>query len=432
MKKQIERKSFALGYYQISAWFTVWAIFTFVNAAGVNVYRNAICDYYQVSAAPLLDAATYGGWIGGLIFLVMPLIIRRFGAKKVLLFSELCGGVVFAMVPLSGNILWLQAGILLCGVFAGIYGISTPMILVSKWFPQKKGAVMGIVSAGAVGASLILLPVFNLILKASDIKTAMAAVGGFMLLYGIVNLFLMKETPQEAGLYPDNQKPAPTGKLQKTEDRENANESVCEEKLTYAGALKQRRLWLIAAGWGFMLVALLGLTFIGVSYMLERGVSDDAAVAAVSVCGLIQFFISILSGILDQKFGPVKTAIFFFLFQITGMLMVNLYHGDSSFTVMLAYWLVVGTFGTANNLASSQNLSVFGTANYPLTYNCQCFANSVIKMLGTFIAARSLVWIGDYSLAYKAFTIALILGITCIIFGGDKPLKEQSKGVTNE
>lgn len=431
MKDENKKKSFVIGYYQIGAWFTVWAIFTFVNAAGVNVYRNAICDYYNVSAAPLLDGATYGGWLGGLVFLVMPMFIQRFGAKKVLLFSELCGGIVFAMVPLSGNVIWLQIGVLLCGVFAGIYGISTPMILVSKWFPKRKGSVMGIVSAGAVGASLIILPIFNLLLKASNVKIAMASVGGFMLLYGIINLFLMKETPQEAGVFPDNRAPEAGEFSEEEEAPRLSTDKNARGNMTYGDALKQKRLWLIAAGWGFMLVALLGLTFIGVSYMLERGVSNDKAVAAVSICGLIQFFISLLSGILDQKFGPVKTAVFFFLFQITGMLTVNFYHGNSSFVVMLGFWLVVGTFGTANNLASSQNLSVFGAANYPLTYNCQCFANSIIKMLGTFIAARSLVWLGDYSMAYKAFAIALILGITCIILGGDKPQK-KTKGEENE
>lgn len=420
----MKQKPFGMGYYQVAAWFTIWAIFTFINATGANVYRNAICDYYGVSAAPLLDGATYGGWIGGLIFLVMPILIKKFGAKKVLICAVLCGGIIFAAVPLCSNVLYLQIGILLCGVFAGIYGVSTPMILVSKWFPRKKGTIMGIVSAGAVGASLIILPIFNTILHASDIKTAMAAIGAFMVIYGIINLFLMKETPQECGLFPDN--------MEITEPEQKKLLGSLKPVLTYREALKQPKLWFIAAGWGLMLAALLGLTFIGVSYMLEKGASNQTAITAVSVCGVIQFFVSLLSGTLDQKFGPVKTALFFFVFQAAGILIVIFYHGSSTAVILLGYWLVVGTFGTANNLASSQNLSVFGTGDYPLTYNCQCFANSVIKMMGTFIAARSLEWTGGYSLAYVAFGIALVLGILCIIIGGDKPLKRETKGATNE
>lgn len=409
------KKSFVLGYYQIGAWFTVWAIFTFVNAAGANVYRNAICDYYSVGAAPLLDAATYGGWIGGLIFLIMPVIIRNFGAKKVLLTAVFLGGIVFAAIPQNGSLLWLQAGILLSGIFAGIYGVSTPMILVSKWFPRKKGTVMGIVSAGSIVAAVIILPAFNALLAGSGVKTAMGAIGAVMILYGIVNCFLMKETPAEYGLLPDNMPPS--------EDDRQAAKSPVRPTLTYSQALRQPKLWFIAAGWGFMLLALLGLTFISVSYMLERGVSNEMAMTAVAICGVIQFFLSLLSGMLDQRLGPVKTAFCFFLLQAAGILIVILYHGSSTALIIAGYWLVIGTFGTANNLASSQNLSVFGADNYPLTYNCQCFANSIIKMMGTFIAARSLVWVGDYSLAYIAFGIAFLLGITCIILGGDKPLK---------
>ena len=417
------KKNFALGYCQVISWCTAWAILTFVNAGGANIYINAICEEYDISAALLLDAATYGGWIGGVLFLAVPLIIRRAGAKRLLVGAVITGGFVFAGLPLSGNTVVMQLGMMLTGVCAGFYGISAPMVLVSKWFPRKKGLIMGIISAGAIGASVVFIPLFNYMIGAFGIKLAMASFGIFMAAYGFVNVFLLRETPEECGLLPDN--------MEMTEEEKARFSINGKPTIGYRQALAEKRLWFIAFGWGFLLIALLGFTFIAVSYMLERGVGNNTAIMAVAVCGIIQFFVSLLSGAMDQKTGPVKTAVFFFLFQITGMGLVVFYSGGSDTVVLLSYWLVLGTFGTANNLASSHNLTVFGTANYPLTYNCQAFATSILKMMGTFIAARSLVWVGDYSLAYIAFGIALILGITCIILGGDKPLQERWKGGTH-
>ncbi len=88
----MKRHSFAIGYYHVAVWCLIWAVMNVVNAAGANIYRNAICEYYGVSAAPLLDAATYGGWIGAFTFLVMPKLISKFGAKNIMLTALIGGG----------------------------------------------------------------------------------------------------------------------------------------------------------------------------------------------------------------------------------------------------------------------------------------------------------------------------------------------------
>ena len=417
----MKKKSFALGYYHIFSWCLIWAVMNLVNASGANIYRNAICDHYGVSAAPLLDAATYGGWAGAFLFLIMPKLISSFGAKKVMLVSLIGGGLVFALIPATANVLVMQLGILMTGVFAGIYGITTPMIMVSRWFPRHKGTVMGILSSGVILSTIVLLPLFNALIAKTNIVTAMTVFGFALVLYGVLNLFLLKDSPEQCGLLPDNK-----------EMTEEERARFMTKELPSIGmkeAARIPRLWALSAGWGLNLLAMIGFTFIAVSYMLDRGISQPDAMKAVGLSGILSCLGSLATGAVDQRLGPVKSAVFAFLFQMSGMLIVIFYRGDSALLTIAGYLLIQFTMASSNSLASSQNLSVFGVRNYSVTFNFQTSLTTIIKMFGTFFAARSLVWTGGYELAYRVFGIALVCSIILIIIAGDKT--ELKKGLQN-
>ncbi len=413
------KKSFAVGYYHIAAWAIVWATMNLVNAAGANIYRNAICDFYGVSAAPLLDAATLGGWIGAPMFLVLPKIIERFGAKRVMLFSYMMGGVVFAMIPQTPYIIVMQIGTILTGVFSGIYGITTPMIMVSRWFPRNKGQVMGIVSSGIIISTVIMIPVLNALIKVTDVRIAMAIIGASLIIFGVVNLFILKDTPEEYGLHPDNK--------EMTEEEKRLIGARPEPSVSSGEVLRMPRFWTISLGWGIMLLALIGFTFIAVSYMLERGVPEETAMKAVSIGGVLSCAGSIGLGWVDQRIGPVKTALISAALLMGGMLIVIFYHGESIPVIILGYLMILTCTGAMNSLGSSHNLSVFGVNDYSVSFNLQTAISSVIKMFGTFIAARSITWVGDYSIAYKVYGAAIVIGTILILVTGERRYNENKK-----
>ena len=413
------KKTFAVGYYHIAAWAIVWATMNLVNAAGANIYRNAICDFYGVSAAPLLDAATLGGWLGAPLFLVLPKVIGRFGAKRVMLFSYMMGGVVFALIPQTPYIIVMQIGTILTGVFAGIYGITTPMIMVSKWFPRTKGQVMGIVSSGIIISTVIMIPVLNALIKAMDVRAAMAIIGAFLIVFGIVNLFILKDTPEEYGLYPDNK--------EMTDEERRALGAKSVATISQREVLRMPRFWTISLGWGIMLLALIGFTFIAVSYMLERGVPEETAMKAVSVGGILSCGGSIVLGWVDQRIGPVKTAAIASALMMGGMLIVIFYHGASQPIIIAGYLMILTCTGAMNSLGSSHNLSVFGVNDYSVSFNLQTAIGSVIKMFGTFVAARSITWVGDYSIAYKVYGVSILVGAILIILTGEKRYDDNKK-----
>lgn len=89
---------------------------------------------------------------------------------------------------------------------------------------------------------------------------------------------------------------------------------------------------------------------------------------------------------------------------------------------MLAVWLIMGAFDAANNLYSSQTLSVFGPKNFAGAFNGLIFVTGVTKPFGTLIAGKSLEMTGDYKVACGIYVVCLVIGLILVILGGDKKI----------
>ncbi len=85
-----------------------------------------------------------------------PSLITRYGAKRLALWGSFIYALGFSLIPLSGvSFMVLLVGI---SLFAGIatgFGYLISISIPVEWFPQKKGLITGLVSAG-FGAGAIL------------------------------------------------------------------------------------------------------------------------------------------------------------------------------------------------------------------------------------------------------------------------------------
>lgn len=165
--------------------------------------------------------------------------------------------------------------------------------------------------------------------------------------------------------------------------------------------------------------AIIGFITIAVTYMITRGVPQPTAMAAVSICGIVQFFISNLAGVIDQKIGPVKTSLLVNGLQIVGF-------WSSAFTAVaavccdLSYLLVLGVFGATNNMFSSHILSLTGPRNYVTAFAGYTFIHNFTKGFASYASSYSLTATGGYELAYKLFLATMIVGLILIVVAGDK------------
>lgn len=366
----------------------------------------------------VLDMTTYACIVVGFVLLVMPKFMSRFGTKQVYVVGAILGGIDYMLTPFSSSPIVLGIMIALGNLFSGMYCSIGTMVMVSKWFPRKKGTVMGIITAAGIVSSGVFLPLFNWFYSEMGITNAMLIFGGLMVVYGIVNIFWLKDTPQEVGLMPDNMPMTPE------EEQELVASKHADSTWSYKQLLKSGKWWLVTLGWSIFFIGLFCLSLTSVSTLTTNGMDYNYAVAAVSFVGSITFISSIVSGILDTKIGVIKTTILVIAIMAGGMFIIGF--GGSTVPVWLmvvGLIMALGLTGAPNNLFSSQILSMFGPKGYSTAYSMfLAFVN--LKYLGNWICARSLAWTGGYNLAIVVGGICEVIGLFLIILAGQKKLPD--------
>lgn len=420
----MEKKSFLLGYSQIANWFLSWMLFNFTCTVSVSVYRDAVAGYHGISPAPLLDAVTYYGFISLVFYFLVPKMIERLGAKRLLVVGAIIGGVSFALIPVSSNTVFIGAMIIVSNLASALYCSVTTMVMVSRWFPRTKGTVMGIITAAGIGSNGVCLPIFSAILTKVGIHAAMYTFGGLLILYGIVSIFWVKDSPEEVGLMPDNRPMSDEERKQLS-----ANEST-STNWTYKKLFKNVRFWMVSLGWGLNLFSVTGVVMVAVTHMVGRGVGFEAVIATMSAMGIASFCFSFGSGIIDDKFGVMKASWIIIGMQILGVGIAAFYGGASSAILILMYCLLGSSAGANNNLFSSHVLTLYGRNGYPLAYAAFLAIVNFTKSFSTYIDARSLEWTGNYTAAFIIFFVVGVVGLIIITAVGTTPIPEPDSSDT--
>lgn len=416
MKKKIYSWSLVLN------WFLAWGFFNFLGAGSVPYFRDAVAAIYGYSTVTVLDMSTWSTILVSVIFLVLPRYLTKFGAKKILVIGAIIGAISYALTAVAGSPILLGILIGLNQLWAGLYCSISTMIMVSKWFPRTKGTIMGIITAAGIMSYGIFTPVFTKIMASSGVQNAMFLFAGLLLVYGIVSIFWLKDTPEEAGCLPDN-------KPMSDEERKMFTAAAnVKTNWTYRNLLKTPKIWCIGIGWGLELAAFIIIGNTAIPHFMGMGIPMTRIVAVTSVVGILSCICSIVSGILDDKIGLIATTAIVFVLHALGMFGTG---AAALLPVGLAfafYLIPMSVGGACNNLPASQSLNVMGAAGYAKGY-VLVQAMFSIKSIGFFVAARSLEATGGYTMALYIGGAMVIVGLILVIIGGKKRLPEPAAPV---
>ncbi|EQB31533.1 MFS transporter [Sphingobium ummariense] len=139
--------------------------------------------------------------------------MNRFGVRRMMLISL---GIVVGGLLLSLGMSRLWQLVLLWGVVIGMGTGLTAMVLgatiATRWFAQRRGLVMGLLSASTATGQLAFLPLLASLTASHGWRAALLLVCGAILLAAVIVLLLMRDRPSDLGLppYGDNAiQPAP-------------------------------------------------------------------------------------------------------------------------------------------------------------------------------------------------------------------------------
>src|SRR2546426_2170382 len=127
-----------------------------------------------------------------LTFMVAGRIQDRKGPKICAFLGGLLVSSGFILASFTSSLLTLY---LFFGIIVGVgngFGYSTPMPVGSKWFPDKRGLVVGLMVGGYGGGSAIFGPIATALIESVGWRATVQFLGGLFFAMGMVGTWLLK------------------------------------------------------------------------------------------------------------------------------------------------------------------------------------------------------------------------------------------------
>ena len=322
---------------------------------GNNVSAPAAAAHLGVDAGTILVRNSYAGLIGVVFYIVMSQLARKIGAKKVAAICLIIAGISFYFIGNPPSLLGYTIAYTFLIGSSMSSGYVAGGALVAKWFPKKKGLVMGYTTAGLNIASATWVLLMTKLSGVMTFEKAVIIPCIAVVILGLIGLFFIKDTPQEAGQNPDN---VSAEVYAKEYDTKNEAE---DDRWTTGQLLRMKEVWTVGLAKGILQLCSTGVMSQLVSRNIELGMDANKAVLMMTVIALVGIFGSWFMGVLDDKFGTKRTMMVFCLWYALAVFANVL---GTTWSMYLAVIMIGFSIGGSANFMSSFPASVFGRQGF--------------------------------------------------------------------
>ena len=276
------------------------------------------------------------------------------------------------------------------------------MPVASKWFPDKRGLVVGLMVGGYGAGSAIFGPVATALINSVGWRTTFQILGILFFAMGMVGTWLLKNPP--AGYQPPGWKPMQAGAGAQRSRRDYSTAEMLRTRTFYA-------LWV-----AYCLGATAGLMTISQLVPFARAAGLGAAAATFAItCGAVgNAGGRIVSGWLSDALGRLTTLRV--MVTLSAMAMPVLFAWREQ--VVLFYLLVAVVYwcyGTQLSVFASTTADFYGTRNLGMNYGLLFTAWGTAGIIGPMIAARVFDAFGDYRYAFYAAGLLAVIALASLM-----------------
>ncbi len=288
------------------------------------------------------------------------------------------------------------------GVMGGIgngFGYATPIPVMAKWFPDRRGLAVGLAVAGYGGGSAIFGPLAgNWLIPTYGWRATFQILGVIFLIMTLVGAFLLKNPP--AGYKPAGWTPAPAAKAAATTYEFSPGEAIRTPAMYY--------MWIayaLGTSAGLMVISQL------VPFARSKGVPLALATTAIFIGAIGNASGRIFSGWMSDTLGRLN--VLRLMIAISAVAMVILPHtgGIAAVPVFLyvMVFVVYWCYGTQLSVNASTTSDFWGTKNAGINYGILFTAWGVAGIIGPRIGGVLYDKYQDYQAAfYTAAVLAVV------------------------
>lgn len=332
-------------------------------------------------------------------------LMERFGIKRVVLFALTAVGSG-AFLTMAIDSLWQLVALwgFVVGVGTGSMALVFAASIVNRWFIERKGLVIGALTAAAATGQLIFLPTLSSLAMDYGWRSVSLTVGIAALAMVPLIKVLLPERPASIGAAPFGAPadwvdvPAPVG---------NAARLAIS---TLSQAFRVKNFWYLTISFfvcGLSTSGLIGTHFIPAAH--DHGMMQVAAASLLALIGVFDVVGTLLSGWLTDRIDPRKLLFFYYLFRgislflLPSILFATIHPSTLVFVIFYGLdW--VATVPPTILLCRSVLGPERGTVVYGWVFAAHQIGGS-IAALGAGIAR---VKFGDYAIAFYASGLACI------------------------
>lgn len=272
----------------------------FTGAAAA--YIAPVCEQMGFAKGEFTLYRTIVSLLGALLMPAFAGVIRKLGAKKVMLIGLLGNALAYALYSF-GSALWhFYLAAVLEGIFTNGISFLTIGVLINSWFLDNRSTVAGIAYAGTGLGGAVFVPIISRIAEQFGWRWAYRGVAGISVVVLLpVILLLLRDTPAQMGLAPYRKAGA---------EQEDAQAALqAESGVSLFAAKKMPAFWLLILGFFLLNICCGGPSNHNVAFLQDLGYPVAFAAAVTSAYMAVVAVGKIAAGTLFDRLGTPRTTV---------------------------------------------------------------------------------------------------------------------------
>lgn len=389
-----------------------------IGFGSLPVFLKFIDADMQWGRDSLSNAGAIAALAAGFTAPMIGYVIDRHSVRAVMLPGALLLSAAFFLLSRIESISQLYALYLATGVGMAATTILPSQTLASRWFAQKRGRAMGIVTAAGGLGGMIWMPVTNYLIETMGWRGAYAVLGACIAVVSVPFIWLtVRNSPQSMGLtvdgWPD---PVPEGQASRNAA---TDPDLGGTDYSVRDAFGTLSLWLIFFAIFMVSFAASGFGLHIIAFLSDAGLSPGTATFSWSLTIGVSIGGRFLFGYLSEQYqkryfaaaANVARAVSLVLLVLFALKMIP--QSAAVIQLVIIYGLAVGCNNVLNPLLVGET---FGVESFGRLMGLMGIPFTIGMALGQVTAGHLYEFWDNYNIAFSAFALAFILSGIAISF----------------
>lgn len=346
-------------------WYIVYALaITETVSYGVLYYAFSVfitpmeADFGW-SRAEVTGALSLATLISGILAIPVGYWLDKHGARALMTVGSLGASILVFAWAQTDNLLMFYVIWALIGVMMSAVLYEPAFVVAAKWFENRRGQAMTIITFAAGFASTIFLPLTEWLNRNYGRQDAIMILGAILLICTApLHGFILRRRPQDLGLEPDGTPPPSASES----DTETSPIRIKNISVSMGKAVRSQTFWWLTLAFSFSSLSALAIRTHFYPYLIDNGYDSSFAAGLGGAIGVMQVAGRVLFAPLDARYSGRTLSIG--IFALLGISLMILYTIQSTFGVILFVIVFGMAFGAVTLVRPVIIAQYYGSAQY--------------------------------------------------------------------